>query len=833
MLPHSNAESDSLTVPCAFCDDRPAWATLGIAVALSLGTAATAWGLSQMHWPGSIPFTTHGLERLLLLLGGGTAAVLLATLFLRGSPLAAGAIAASSCALFANALPPFLTVAWMAVSCLLLGDAFVVSENEDDGLGDWSVRWLVGAALFGTLVGILAHFNINGPPLYAALLLGPIVARKTRLMQWWDVAKQEWTRTQVGTPSTYWLRITVVVLSLLHVTVALMPEVAHDGLAMHLFGPAHVATRGTWGLNASLYAWAVMPMLGDWLFSLGYMLAGEQGARLVNVLCILTLASLIYDLVLWGGGTARGGAWGVILFLSTPLTFTESSSLFVEPAWACFLVAGALLLLRAGETPARAANALPVVGILFGAALATKAWSLVVLPAITLAAVAAYPSLLHLRNATAIAASLARFIAIGGIPYLTAWWLTANPVFPFYNNVFQSPFFPANNFQDQRWHAPLSWRTIYDLTFDSGRYLEARNGAAGFEWVPLLPASAISLSLTKTKRALSILVMGCASFLMVFALTSYLRYVFPAEVLLLAAMGIGLSLFPPRLNAATTVLLAAVTMLNCFFLNAGPNFYDDFPVQAVFSRQARDAYIAFRAPHRHAVEVVNSLNTSRSPVAVFGPPTIGGLASDAILSTWYNTAFNTRITDASSAEDLARAIASYNAEYIILDSSWETPEKRAQIESLSIPIYDGRGISVRRLRDDRLYTHELLSTPVFGPNMAGWTIPECVRRTEQHELVVTAACHAYQVVTVQPGTRYRNSVTGRCSQGTALARTQLNWLDGTGAVIHVDGEVFECGAAPTEHVMTVTAPADAASVVVYTCGHTDSEVAISANSLRN
>jgi hypothetical protein len=820
-------------VRSAFREGRLAWATPAIALTLFLGAAATAWGLSQMRWPDCIPFTTPGMNRLLLLLGGGTVSVWLATRFLRVSPLVAGLIVASSGALLANSMLPLFTVVWIAATCLLIGDAFVVPENEDISIGMWAVRWLVGAAILGTLIGLLAHLNINGPPLYAALLIGPILSRKKRLMQLCDEAVQAYTQGTVDAPSTYWLKLTVVVLSLLHITVALMPEVAHDGLVMHLFIPAHLAQRGTWGFDASLYAWAVMPMLGDWLFSLGYMFAGEQGARLVNVLCILTLASLVYDLVLWGGGTARGGAWGAILFLSTPLTFTEASSLFVEPAWACFVVAGTLLLLRAGVTPMLAASVLPVVGILFGAALAAKAWSLVILPAIAVVAVAAYPSLLHPRNATAITASLARCITIGGVPYLTAWWLTANPVFPFYNKVFQSPLFPSENFQDQRWHASLSWSTLYELTFNSGRYLEARNGAAGFEWLPLLPPTAILVALTNNKRPIVLLGMGCAIFVAVFSSTSYLRYVFPAGLFLLAAIGIGISLFHPRLNAAVAALLAAITMLNCLFLNAGPNFYDDFPLQAVFSRQSRDAYLAHRAPLRLAVEVVNTLNTSRSPVAVFGPPMVGGLASDAILSSWYNIRFMNRIAKADSADIISREIAACDVEYIILDGSWDTPQKRAYIESVSTPIYASGGISVRRMRDACLYGHELLSTPIFAPDMTGWSIPECVRRTQQHELLVTAACHAYQVVNVKPGARYRNSVTGRCPRGTALARTQLSWLDGTGAVIHVDGEAFECGATATEHVMTVTAPANAASVVVYTCGHTDSEVAISANSLRH
>lgn len=874
MLPHNVTDTYEVSRAARVNPTSQLVLALIVAATMGLGTAATVWGLAGMNWPACIPFNRQGLEQLLLLLGGGTTVVLATSIFLRVSPLAAGAIVATGLALCAGALWPVLVVGWIAVSCCLLGDALVPPVDDESRV--WSVQILLGAAVLGTLVGLLAYFPINGPPLYAVILLAPILARRSRLAHlcvtmWQRITSstisspsfawpeygndprqilnasidpiatskslnssttQAWVRLQAGLPSLFFLQTLLAVFSLLHFIVGLMPEVAHDGLAMHLVIPTHLAVRGQWGFDAELYAWAVMPMIGNWLFSLGYMFAGEQGARLVNVLFILLLASMIHTLVLWAGGTIRSAAWVIILFLTTPLTFTESSSAFVEPAWASFVVAGVLLLLRVGEVPGGTGRLLPAAGILFGAALSAKAWSLVMLPTAVGVVVAAYPSLIHPRRFVRLAVALLGCVVIGSVPYMTAWWLTGNPVFPFYNQIFQSPFFPFTNFSDLRWSAPLSWKTIYNVTFSSGGYLEARNGAAGFQWLPFLLPSAITLGAGMNRRGLVLMGIGMGGVLAVFSLTSYLRYVFPAEVILLAAIGAGLSALPSSMKPVSHLLLTCVTALNCLFLNAGPNFYDDFPLRSVFSQQARESYIESRVPQRKAVAVVNVVNVDHTPVAILGGYVTAGLASDAVLSSWYNQRFKAALDESLSAEDLGKQFRSRGIDFVILDDSWGTAVKRSHIESLTTPLFDERGVSVRRMRDDQRYTDELLKNPDFGADMTGWSIPECVMRTENHELIVTAACHASQVVAVKPGCRYRNAVTGRSRDGAALARTQLNWLSEDGALIGVDGESFECGLKPTEHVMFVTAPKNAASVVVYTSGHLDTPVIISSNSLR-
>ncbi len=123
-------------------------------------------------------------------------------------------------------------------------------------------------------------------------------------------------------------------------------------------------------------------MLGDWIFSIGYMLAGETAARLINVGFIFVLALLIRDMVIWAGGEALGWRWAVLLFLSTPLTFTESSSLYIESIWTCFVVTSSLAVFKSIDPNGDADAQFQSGGLLLGNALAAKAVTVTVLPAL-------------------------------------------------------------------------------------------------------------------------------------------------------------------------------------------------------------------------------------------------------------------------------------------------------------------------------------------------------------------------------------------------------------------------------------------------------------------
>ncbi|WP_460109482.1 phospholipid carrier-dependent glycosyltransferase [Pseudomonas sp. H3_E06] len=422
---------------------------------------------------------------------------------------------------------PVMVVAVFALSSTVLGRWLL----RQDALDDWSVHLLVGAGTFGTLTGLAAYLPINYPWLYGALLLLPLVLGHRHVTSIGrELLRQIRASRSAQTPLQTGFDVLICSFACLYVLVAFMPEVGHDALAMHLFVPSHLAQQHQWKFDANTYVWAVMPMLADWIYSIVYMLAGETASRLSNSAFTLLLAWQIRNMTLWAGGSATSARWASLIFLSTPLAFAESSSLHIESAWTAFMMAGTLAILKVSSftpEPRERLSQLLLAGLLLGFAMATKAVTLSVLPVLLVILLLHYKAWAVPGIVKTLLLGSAGLILAGATPYVSAGYLTGNPVFPFFNAIFHSPLWPDINFEPPAiFGTGVTWDTLYRMVFKSPQFIEGRVGAAGFQWL-LLPTAAVAVLLSGNKKALCILLVGAGAMFMTFHSTAYLRYVFP------------------------------------------------------------------------------------------------------------------------------------------------------------------------------------------------------------------------------------------------------------------------------------------------------------------
>jgi len=804
-----------------------------VGIAMATGLFLTSRGLAQMQW------IRTALWPYVLSVGPRYAALLIASAAIAAvglrrtslNPIVAGGVLCGALVLASGALWPLIVTVWFATSCVVLGKGFLAALRLSNSI-DCTVSFLVGAGIYGSAVGLLAHFPVNHPGVYGAALMAPLIVGRHSLQQLAAEVRSWCAGWRVAQHRVNWLDASIAVVALVHVVVALMPEVGHDALVTHLFVPAHLAMRQQWGFDVGTYVWAVMPMLGDWIFSIAYMLAGETAARLTNVAFILLLAWLIRDLVIWAGGTASGARWAGLIFLSTPLTFTVSSSLFVESIWAAFVVAGALVILRLGLSEESGKADLAAVGILLGCALAAKAVaSTAVLPLLVIL-VCLPKGRLTMRSSRQLLVGLALLVAFGASPYVRAWWLTGNPVFPFFNAIFQSPHYPAVNFEPPPFAKGLRWDTIYQVTFNSGMYLEARAGAAGFQWLPLLVPAIVSLTVSRQRRGLALVVAAILPIALTFSFTAYLRYIFASVALLCAVVGLGFSgeFGSSQLRKCTLAVGSLVVLLNMAFLNAGA-FYGDFPIRSIFGGASRQAYLQSRLPIRNAVVLVNSLNPSRTPVAVFAPPLTAGLEADALYANWYNHNFQSQISAAATEHAVAQVLVDRGVDFVILDPTWGSAEKRRLIEQATESVADWGLISVRTVSRAYRFGTEMLADTTFSAPGA-WTLAEGATLLPGKGVLVSVVAPATQTVTVTAGQRYLMRVTARSEGEPTQARMQINWLNAKGRFLQTTIRVFDCTDSLSGHSMEVVAPRNATFAVVYATGHTLVPVVFTEVSLR-
>lgn len=676
-------------------------APLLVGLSALVGLALTCLGLGAMPWPDAIPWVSAGGHlRFAGFLGAVGLTVFVACRTRPVSPFAAGAAVLAMMALAAGALWPAVVVVWLTAAFAVAGRVVLASAGVDDS--DWLVCFVIGAGVYGTMVGLLAHVPINHPSLYAvALALPLILARRSFALLVSDVAG-----AARGAPPAArgprWLGVAVAALGLVLCAVAMMPEVGHDALAQHLFVPVHLRYRHQWSFDASTYTWAVMPMLGDWLFSIAYMLAGETAARLVNVESALALAWLVHRLASWAGATPAGALWAVLIFLSSPLTFTEAASLFVESPWALFVATGVLALLRSATEPAARRSGPLIAGLAFGLALGAKAVTFALLPVLLVVLLVPLRTGRTHGAGRSLFTGLGLLVVFGSVPYATAWWLTGNPVFPFMNQVFQSPLWPVTTSGDTRWGTGVSWDLLYRATFQTPAFMESSPGGAGFQWLLIAVPAAVRLALARHGRGLTLIFIGVASVVLCFRETAYLRYIFPVYPLFAAGMAPALDTpagESPRMAQALRAAAALAVALNILFLAAGPFVYRDFPLAAMLSERQRDDYLARRLPMRRMVEVVNALNYDRTPVAILADPLGAGLRSDALYTNWYNRPWLLAFATARNRHEMARLLERYDVQYLIVDDNFTGPQRPLRLlEAVTRKVAGLGSIQVRRFR---------------------------------------------------------------------------------------------------------------------------------------
>ncbi|MGC3987895.1 MAG: hypothetical protein QM777_25980 [Pseudorhodoferax sp.] len=752
----------------------------------------------------------------------------------RGGKLPVAALLFVGFATLAGQLWALLVSLVFALSCYLLG-GFVLRCLRCESVADKHVsRWLLGAGSYGLLIGGLAHLPVNYPALYAALVAAPLWIRRRELAQLARAAPAFWRQANADTQSPSIARGMLLALALVHFVYALMPELGFDALTLHLLVPSQLLHRHQWGFDPTLYAMALIPMLADWIFSAGYLLGGETASRLINLSFSFLLAWQSQCLAVWLGAHQRWARLVPVLLLSTPLLFTETNSLHVEAIWSCFVVAGAVALLRLVLDRDTQPAQLILAALLLGLAANAKAITLLFLPPLALSSAVAWRRMFSVVRQRSFVYAFVVFAVVAAIPYATAYVIAQNPVFPFYNGVFQSPYYPAQNFNNVLYNSGLGWATPYLALFDAGKYMEATTGGAGFEWLVLFPAAVLAALWSRSRRMLALLVLVVLATFLVFRSQSYLRYILPVYAIGAALMLAALSGFAvsARISACLRVAFTTVLGLNLMFFCSATWTYREFPLALLLNGQYRDYYLEQRSPVRLAVEAVNQVNLRNKPVAFFTREAYGaGLHADALYPSWYNHEFFEKARSIRSEKDVAGVLADYGVDYFIVSSEWGGEQLQKLLESSSNEIVRIGRISVRRLREEARFSTELLKDPGIS-GAADWIIGAGAIQAPSGGVSVNANNSVAQGLPVQPGRLYRNEVTARCAGPMTQGRVQVNWQDAKGEFINTDIKVFDCTDELQTYRQYVVSPRNAAAAIVYGGSNTDGFIFLSEISFR-
>jgi hypothetical protein len=538
------------------------------------------------------------------------------------------------------------SVGWQAVGAtgLVVGAAFGIGSRFASG----PVAVAAGFGISAVLFGWLAHWPVNHPLLYLALTLGGVALGARRL---WKCRGQlpeirDRFRTVVAPEATrysYAGTALVLYIGCIHFLAALFPETGSDALAMHLMVPAWIAEHRFWHFDPKVFSWALMPMNADWVFTWSYLLGGEAAARLVNLAMFCGMAWCVHRLASKVQAKSGISLLATALFLSTPIGYLLTGSLFAESFWG-LMVLGAIVAL--GEFRASGNRRLLLAaGMLAGAALSAKLLALAFLvPLAAFAIVECLRQRVPLRHAI-VACTLA--LILSGPPYVEAWWKTGSPTFPFFNSLFRSPlFFTDLPMSDPRYPPALEWNLLWSATFESRRFEEGDNGSLGFQYLLLLPVSVLLLRRKTPWLVWVCLLAGVAAAALIFSQMGYTRYIFPSLALLCAGFAWTIAKLQHR---AVVAVLVVLVLCNTYLL-ASPTYYTrDFALPAWGA--ARTNHVLQAAPVRVLVDYWNR-QAKGAPVAFLEDDGVAGLAGQAYSASWRTWTFLDVLDRAESPSDV-------------------------------------------------------------------------------------------------------------------------------------------------------------------------------------
>jgi hypothetical protein len=600
-----------------------------------------------------------------------------------------------------------LVVGLQLLNAFVLGHHVLARAESPGGSADtphFAVATLTGVSIWIGLISVTAPFNIHYATVYAAALILP-------LLLWWRTAAAALVRAgrllvqrgpAMSVSERAWtaLLMTMVVL---HLFVVAKPETGYDAVAMHLQIPLLMAEMHKWPFDVTRYIWAVMPMGADWAFTGAYLVGGEGAARLLNFCFAVLACYLLYELIRLYARRDVAMA-SVCLVASTPIAFLETGTLYVENLWVAFLLGTLLLVLDYMRTPSKGT-------LLALAFLAAGAMQCKVIGVIWLAPLLLYTGYLvwqwrgHREFAAREIALLAVGVVVAVWPYANAWVRTGNPVFPFMNALFRSPLYETGtSFNNSMYNAPLRPWSVYEMVWSSGRFIEGADGAAGFQWLLLLPVIVLAFTRQRPLAQWLCLALAIIFFVGVFAQQSYLRYLLPVFALIAVLGGWALTEIPDGRATRAAILLIGglLCAINVRLMYTASWSNVTLCTACAVDSRARREYVARYMPDRIVADYLNrNLPNARVGFFMLHAPSPAGFVGYSRAGNWHDYPAYSALTMAQTGDNVLALAQLYRLTHIVYrDPPHETENEamRAFRERYTVPFWRANGLVVAEIQ---------------------------------------------------------------------------------------------------------------------------------------
>jgi hypothetical protein len=572
-----------------------------------------------------------------------------------------------------------LTAAWIGrgLTGRLRFDSWLEEAAISLGLGLGVLGYLV--LLLGLFGWLTRGFLLAGIGLLTAAT-APAVLR--RLQELRAVAGRRPLRQRLAALG---LLVAVGLLALPLLALPLYPPTDWDATAYHM-AQAKIFVAEERVVATPYLRFAVFPQLNEMLFTLGFAVLDEAAAQQAE---LVVLAALLLAVAAWGRRhlSLRAGLWAAALLLGHPLVAWLGTTAYVDLGLCLFLTLAAACLWNwsaegaaAGRSYLAAAGRpwLVLAGIFLGFALGTKYLGLFAVGLLGLGVLWVAVR----RREWAAPWVLAAVAAVVAAPwYVRNAWITGNPLFPFYPQVFgPSPWWSAADMASVLW----SLREGYGIGRTPGALLRLpwallatpekfAEGAALGVVSSVLVGLAVVVAV-RDRRLRAYLAFGLGLLVLWWANAQVLRFLVPAlPPLALAAAGALDRLAGPRLVGRRWGGAAAVALALAF---AWPAWHGAVerrrgrvtppPVTAA----ERDSYLALHLPTYPAYRWLNARHGRDYTVYALHDANMAYFADGTFQGDWFGPGRYAQLTGrAGDPAGLQGALRALGADYLLVPAA--------------------------------------------------------------------------------------------------------------------------------------------------------------------
>ena len=434
----------------------------------------------------------------------------------------------------------------------LAGVAAILLAAGGLALGSWLVPAGVPArTMLATVTGmcaiaLLAGWTVTWPIhtwwTWCLLLCGLIALRRRALAEVCADAMDAWhAHVEAAPRAAGWATMLLGLASV----ACWIPALQTDDLGYHFNLPMQWLLHARYAPDPEAQVWSYAPWAGDVLQAIGFVLSRGDAHGATDALWIALGASGLFAIAELRGAQPREQWSAVALFGAFPPLVWMAAGMQTElPAIA--ITAALLATILAPQDAPQRDRAVRAASpghrmpwrLIAGTLLLAALFALKLMHGVVALPFVLYAGWRH-RGTRAWRwwpAAALLFLALASASYAQAWRATGNPLLPMFNQVFRSPYFPAEQLHDPRWFAGFGADILWRITFDTDRYVEGFDGGFGFTLIALAGLWLLQL-LRPGHRALT----WTASIALLLPLLpmQYARYAWPGVALLGALLPLG------------------------------------------------------------------------------------------------------------------------------------------------------------------------------------------------------------------------------------------------------------------------------------------------------